>query len=248
MSNNNKIQSIDPIIDKIMNQKSDHDTESDYNKHIPELYEIIGQKPASTIDFYNQFKPLDQILIKPLVNNSYQIMKHLGFKSKIVGFLTLYSFCIGSYFAYDNKDNLSWIFIFFSFFISFFDKLYLNKLDKKTKSKEMLSTLIKLTVHILLSIILKLYILNNNDCKIIKNNIYLLIFIILIIIILTHHTEKIFNKNNIKSKKLLFIKKINISIFLIFIIYIMYLSYNDSIDRSNNNLFDIFLFNDNNEK
>ena len=230
---NNRLQSIDPIINKIINQSYN----SDY-KHKP-------KSNTKTNKFYDQFKPLDQILIKPIIDNSYIIMRELGYKSQIVGFISLLSFCIGLYFVYNRKNNLTWIFIFMSFFVSFFDKLYSDELDNKTKSREMLIIIIKLTIYVLLNMILNLYIFNKSDCKIIKNYIYLLVIILIIIKILIHHTEKIFIKEKIKSRKFLFLKRINNFIILICIIFIFYLSLNIRLDKTaDNNLFNLFIKDD----
>lgn len=247
MSNNNKILSIDPLIDKIMNQNSD--TESDYKNNIPELYQINGQKinTESKYNFYNQFKPFDKIIIRPLVDSSFLIMKHLGFKSKIIGFLTLFSYSVGGVFSYNSKDNLAWAFMYLGFLISFFDKLYINNVDNKYRLNEMLIILIKLTIYVILSIIFRSYILTDNNCKNINNNIYMLILILIVNTVLSHHTEKIYLKNNIKSRKLLMIKKINIIILLIFTTYIIYQSLDESNNNLNNDIFDLFIFNDKNK-
>ena len=241
MSNNNKIQSIDPLVDKIMDKTAG----SSYNKYIQNISEYTSTKSNKNTmtDFYNQFKPLDKILFKPAADNSYNIMRHLGYRSRIVGFIALVSVISGLYFIYDRKDNMSFLFLFFCFFISFFDKLYMNKLNNKAKNREMLSVLIKLTIHILLSLVLKLYIFNSNNCNLILNNMYLLIFMLVITIILTHHTEKIFKRKGIKSRKLLFVKRINIMMLLITSIYVINLIYKDAIDTSNNSIIDLFVQN-----
>ena len=238
MANNNNIQSIDPMIDKIIN---DNSIEPDFSNNIPDLFEIRNKIPNTNNNFYNQFKPIDSILIKPLIKCSYIIMKQFGYKSDIIGFLALFSFCIALFYSYNCKDLLTWIFLFCSLLVSFVDKLYLNNLSSKIRQKEFLVVLIKITILILMSIILKIFILNNNNYKIVKNYILLLIFMLLLIIIITHHTEKLLLKENIKSKKIQWIKRINTLILLISIIYIIFISQNDIINKSS--LFNIFNYN-----
>jgi len=225
-----KIQQIDPLIDKIIN---DNLIESDYFINIPDILKISNKIQNTDDNFYNQFKPIDSILIKPLIKYSYIVMKQFGYKSDIIGFLALFSFCIALFYSYNCKDIITWIFLFCSLLISFFDKLYLNKLSAKLRQKEFLIVLIKITIHIIMSIILKIFILNNNNNKLIKNYILLLIFMLILIIILIHHTDKILLKENIKSKKIQWIKQINSTILFISIIYIIYLSYGNKFNILN---------------
>jgi hypothetical protein len=210
------------------------------NKNDP--IEIVDKNISN--NFYNQFKPIDEILVKPLVKFSYVLMKRLYFKSDIIGFITLFCFTLASYFSYQNKDNLTYVFVFFAFFISFFDNLYDNNLNEKQQNKEMLLVLIKLTLHTIINMMIKLYVSKDNSCNAIKRNLYMLLFFLIIIIMLIHHTEKIYKKRKIVSKKLSYIKKINIFLFIITCLSIFLFSYNYIVDDIKDPL-DIFILNDN---
>jgi glucose uptake protein GlcU len=226
MSDNNN-DSIDPLITKVI--------ESNYNRCIPDVEDITQQIPNIDKNFYNQFKPFDQILIKPLVNISYIIMKQLGYKNPIIGFLAMVICIIGSFFLYKKNENLTWLFIFFCFFISSFDKLYDNKINNRLKYKEMLLVLVKSTTYLLLYMILKLYIPTNIN----SNHIWLSIFMITIIIVLNHHTEKIFKQNNILLNKILFVKIINF--LLLFIIIMIYVCKYYPTNKLDNTICDLFI-------
>lgn len=198
--------------------------------------------------FYDQFRPIDQIIVKPLVESSHILMRRLYYKSEIIGFVALVCFIISIYFLSIKKENLSSLFIFFACFISFFDTLHNGKLNNKQKHKEMLIVLIKLTVFIIINMIIKLYMFSDYPCKIIKRNLYMLILILVLILMLIHHTEQIYKKNKIVSKKLLYIKRINILIFVFTCIFIILFSYNFLVDDISNNPLNIFILkNDDND-
>ena len=208
------------------------------------------EKPTKKIinnndNFYNQFKPIDEILLKPLVKCSHIIMKNFYYKSEIIGFMTLLCFLIATYFSYNKKDNLTYIFIFFAFFISFFDNLYDNKLNEKQKDKEMLIVLIKLTLHIIVNMIIKLYAFKDYSCSVIKKNLYMLVFFLIIVLMLSHHTEKIFKKKKIVSKKLSYITKINVFLLFITCFFIFLFSFQFIID-DNKDALSVFIQNDKN--
>jgi len=231
----NSINSIDSTINKYVIGSIES---YNYNKY-------VQTKPTSTRvkSFYSQFRPVDNI-IRLIVEKSHLIMKHLNYKSDVIGFIALISFITGIYFMYNKKTNLTHLFIFFSFCISYFDKLYSTKLNDKQKSKEMLIVLIKLTANIIINMILQFYTNRNSSCNIINNSLYMLFFYLLFIIMLCYHTEKFLYTKKIKSKKILYIKKLNTVLLFITTGVLIHFSYKIISKQAEKDPFSIFILNE----
>jgi hypothetical protein len=187
------------------NSKSNYDL--DIESEIPNLCDIncnndiLNDLKNSKNNFFKIFKPLDRILINPLIQILQPVFRHFNYKSDDVGFISLLAYIITLYWAYHQKEILMWIFLFFGSYCSFLDKIYYYKKCKNQykKSCEMIKILIRIVSYIVMFIFMKSsYIFNVRK---ISDYVYLLIFMSIILIITEHHTSVIVYKLNAKHPK-----------------------------------------------
>ncbi len=199
----------------------------------------VVQTAKPKVDFYHQFKPFDTI-IKRLVRT----LKPSTYKSDKIGFFTLVSYALAVYFIYQQKEFLTWIFVFIGSFITFFDCLDQNtNLSPKQKYKEMIHVIIKLFSHLIFFILLKTSLLTNNQTR--SNTIYMLISMLLIIIILNHHTETKLSEIKIRSRKLGFVRDMCVLMLLVlagFVVYEQKSKINNK--KKHNSMLDLFILNE----
>lgn len=161
--------------------------------------------------FFKSFKPFDTLVINPVINKLHPIIHFIGYKSNVVGIISIISFIIVLIYIYNNKRFLGWIFLFFSVYTRLIDKFFAAKcLGNSYISEDFISMLLKLTIFIIVFIIIESSSLINNNKY---NYCYIILFMLIIAIITEYHVENII-KNNINDKEASILLKIRITLII----------------------------------
>jgi hypothetical protein len=192
-----------------------NDFNNDTNLFLNENFEN-----ESTKDHFKHIKPLDSILINPIIIILKPIFRFFNYKSYDTGLISLSSYAIALFCIYYNKKNMIWFYLFIGAMCQYIDKLVYNnkKVTIKTINKhsllylnEQLNILIKISGFIVIYIFLSFADISNYEInKQGKQSVYLLLFLSIILLLLVYHTKKNYDhcvKESINKQKRLFNKR-----------------------------------------
>lgn len=162
-------------------------------------------------NFFNSFKPFDTLIINPVIDKLYPIIHFFGYKSKIVGIISIISFIIALIYIFNNKRFLGWIFLFFSIYTRLIDKIFAAKCSGNNYlPKDFITMLTGLAIFIIIFIILESSsIMNDNR----YNYSYIILFMLIITIITEYHIENIL-ENKLTDYETEYLVKIKTSLII----------------------------------
>jgi len=174
----------------------------------------------STKNYFKHIKPLDSILINPAIIVLKPIFSFFNYKSYDTGLISLSSYAIALFCAYNNKKNMVWFYLFIGAIGQYIDKLVYNNKKVTIKSvnkhsllylNEQLNVLIKVSGFIIIYIFLSFVNISNYEINQQgKQSVYLLLFLSIILLLLVYHTKKNYDhcvKESIDKQKKLFNKR-----------------------------------------
>jgi hypothetical protein len=162
-------------------------------------------------NFFNNMKPLNDLLIYPVINAIKPIFKFFGYKSMEVALLSSTAFLFGLYYAYNKKKNIVWLFIFFGVVAKCLDTILYNKHKSKDAYKnydksidyleEQINILAKLIGFIISYIFLSFSDLANfykdNNAK---QSLYFILFTNIILFFIINNVKKNYANQEKKNK------------------------------------------------
>jgi hypothetical protein len=143
-------------------------------------------------NIFHTFNPFDKLIIFPIINLLKPFIKFIGYKSNVVGSISIISYICAFYFIYYKNKLLVWFFTFLGTYSRFLDKLFTLKQDKKIKSINpyyINELIIKIVIYIVIFALLEGPPFNNVTEK--HNYVYFIIFLITMLIITKHNCKKI---------------------------------------------------------
>lgn len=216
------------------------DNKTNIKQFIPDIRNLMvmgmtkSQTPITKKNIFSIFNPIDVVVYK-ILNICKPFFKFIGFKSEIIGCVSLILYALSFYSSYNRNINLTWIFLLLGLYVSFLDNLFVSE---NLNDKELVRVLIKT-----ISCIFMFVFINSNIIGQTHQAKYIILFMIILLIITEHHTRKIINGHNNVSNinnKLNIIKTVGI-IFLIIIIYFIIKQSKIIRDENNISTLDVFI-------
>lgn len=194
--------------------------------------------------FFKSFNPFDKLIIYPVLNYFDPFFHFLGYKSAVVGLISIIAFLVAIYYAYMNKKILVWIFIFFGIYVTLIDNIFESKCTNNKyvyTNADLISLLLKMMIFIICFIIIESPSLADNNRS---NYCYIILFMLIVAIVSEYHIRNIIGNNltNDEKNDLTKIRTTLIMVLIVIIIAILLLRFNnESINNFAYNTYNKFI-------